>query len=256
MTIENLIIELGVSSQPFLLSYKRYKSRATTGFCTSLWEKLDRYHLPLQLGKEVISPPRQHDQWLMTSFELAGYSLDDCKVLNMVRLHQQVLFDSDIYNADGNTINPKYLTPRNAEEKWSTLRFGRQRPPPSAFQLWREALGHLSPGGRRRQKLGDFIHHTHVIWQWRYVPLREIIYHTTQHGVVQYTKHNSVRRARHSTYILRGITTADISCTHICSIDDSTSDSIILKSHTKFTPQRTTFHHFREILESWQYARI
>jgi len=151
MAVENFIIELGISSQPFTTSYPRYCSRVTTGFCTSLWEKLDNFQLKLQLGKEIISPPRQHDQWLMAAFESAGYTLGDCKILNMVRLHQQVIFESDIFNADGTTINPRYLHPRGAGKKWSTLRFGKQRPPSSAFNLWRTALGHLTPGGRRRQ---------------------------------------------------------------------------------------------------------
>ncbi len=51
MSIENLIIELGISSQPFTIPYPRYNSRATTGFCTCLWEKLDKYKLKLQLRK-------------------------------------------------------------------------------------------------------------------------------------------------------------------------------------------------------------
>ena len=256
MSIENLIIELGISSQPFTIPYPRYNSRATTGFCTCLWEKLDKYKLKLQLGKNVIVPPRQHDQWLMTSFELAGYTMEDCKTLNMVRLHQQVIFDSDVYNADGNTINPRYLHPREAGQKWSTLRFGKQCPPPSAFNLWRDALDHLTPGGRRRQRLGEFTHHTHVIWQWRYDPRQDIIYHMTSQGVTQYNKHNSVRRARHSTYTLHGPVSTDISHTHLCSTNDAQLNTIVLQSHIKFTPQRKDFQHFLDVLKSWQYPRI
>lgn len=256
VAVENLIIELGVSSQPFLLPFQQYSPRATTGFCTSLWEKLDRYHLPMRLGKDVIAPPREHDQWLMTSFEHAGYSLEDCKTLNKVRLHQQVLFDSDIYNADGNTINPKYLQPRETGERWSTLRFGRQQPSHTAFQLWREAIGHLTPNGRRRQKLGDFISHTHTIWTWRYDPTREIMFHTSNQQTRKYVKQNSVRRARHSIFTLQGPTAEDTSQTYLCSADESRADAIVLKSYIKYTPRNEKFTHFLDILKSWQYPRI
>eukprot|EP00804_Cyclotella_cryptica_P006975 CCRYP_007113-RA/>CCRYP_007113-RA protein AED:0.75 eAED:0.75 QI:0/-1/0/1/-1/0/1/0/1178 len=256
VSIENLIVELGVSPQPFLLPYSKYHQRSTPGFCTRLWEKLDRYKLRLELGKQFITPPRQHDQWLMASFEAAGYTMDDCKILNMVRLHQQVIFDSDVFNADGNTLNPRYLQPRAAGERWSSIRFGKQRPPPSAFNLWRAALGHLAPGGRRRQRLGDFIHHTHVIWQWRYDPRRDILFYTTPHEVLQYTKQNAVRRARHSNYSLQGLATEDIASAHICSVDDTQPDTIALRSHIKCTPQDTAFRHFWEVLHSWQYPRI
>ena len=39
MSMEILICELGLSSQPFTLSYKKYSSLATDGFCKQLWEK-------------------------------------------------------------------------------------------------------------------------------------------------------------------------------------------------------------------------
>eukprot|EP00804_Cyclotella_cryptica_P003924 CCRYP_016117-RA/>CCRYP_016117-RA protein AED:0.75 eAED:0.75 QI:0/-1/0/1/-1/1/1/0/1178 len=256
MSIELLIIEIGISSQPFTTPYSRYSSRATTGFCSRLWEKLDHYQLKLRLGTEVIVPPRQHDEWIMTSSERAGYTIEDCQVLNMVRLHQQVIFDSDVYNADGNTINPRYLHPRQAGQKWSKLRFGKQCPPPSAFNLWREALGHLTPGGRRRQKLGDFTKHSHVLWQWRYDPHRDIILRISNDGVIQYNKQTSLRRARHSVYVPGTPVSMDLSHTHLCSTNDAQPNAITLTSHIKYNPHRDVFHHFVDVLQAWQYPRI
>jgi hypothetical protein len=39
MSVEILTMEIGVSTQPFLLSFDQYGSRATDGFCKCLWEK-------------------------------------------------------------------------------------------------------------------------------------------------------------------------------------------------------------------------
>jgi hypothetical protein len=101
---------------------------------------------------------------MMKAFEQTGYSPEECKTLNLVRLHQQVLYESDIFEADGRSINPKYLTPRQRGIHWSTYRFGKQHPPLSAFRLWKDAISQLAPGGRRNPKLGAFIHQPHVIW--------------------------------------------------------------------------------------------
>jgi hypothetical protein len=62
----------------------------------------------------------------MQTFEEVGYLMDECKTLNTVRLHQQSIFELDIFNADGITINPKYLQPKEVGDKLSSLHFGIQ----------------------------------------------------------------------------------------------------------------------------------
>ncbi len=136
MSLELLICEVGISNQPFTLNYKRYGSFATDGFCKSLWEKLDHFHFQLFVNHTLFQPPRERDRWMMEALAQAGFSIEECKTLNLVRLHQQVLFESDVFEADGRTIDPKYLSPRQRGTKWSTYQFGRQQPPPSAFRLW------------------------------------------------------------------------------------------------------------------------
>jgi hypothetical protein len=200
MSVENLLVELGITSQPFVQSYKKYGRRATTGFCISLWEKLDRFNLKMILGKQILEPPRQHDQWLMIAFESIGYTTEECHQLNLVRLHQQVLFESDIFNADGNTINTRYLTPQEAGTKWSTIRFGTQRPASSAFSLWKAALSHLAPGGRRRKRLGEFLQPSHLIWQWKYDPCNDTLYLLQYHNTFRYRRQDSLRRTRLTRY--------------------------------------------------------
>jgi hypothetical protein len=57
VSVGNFIIELGLSCQPFLQSYKKYADRTTPSFCVRLWEKLDRFHQKLVLGTEALEPP-------------------------------------------------------------------------------------------------------------------------------------------------------------------------------------------------------
>ena len=55
----------------------------------------------------------------MDAFDKAGYSLQECSTLNMVPLHQQVLFESDVFAADGISLDPKYLQPWLQGTQWS-----------------------------------------------------------------------------------------------------------------------------------------
>ena len=112
---------------------------------------MDKFQFPLLLGHDLFPFPRKHDRWLMNAFESAGYSSEECKSLNTVRLHQQVLFESDIFEEDERTVNSKYLQPRQRGIKWSSIRFGLQKPPPTAFSLWREAITQLVPGKTKPQ---------------------------------------------------------------------------------------------------------
>jgi len=43
---------------------------------------------------------------------------------------------------------------------------------------------------------------------------------------------------------------------HLCSVDNTQPNTIVLNSHIKFTPQKKTYQHFLEVLQSWQYPRI
>ena len=163
MSLELLICEVGISDQPFILSYKKYGDYATDSFCKSLWEKLDHFDCRLFLNHTLFRLPREHDRWMMTAFEQAGFSPAECRTLNLVRLHQQVLYESDIFEADGRSVNPKYLTPRQTGTRWSSYRFGKQNPPPASFRLWKDAISQLTPGGRRNPKLGSFLQQPNAI---------------------------------------------------------------------------------------------
>ena len=73
----------------------------------------------IDYNENILKLPRERDQWIMQMFVAVGFSKDDLVRLNRVRLHQQVLFLSCVLGASGKTLDMKYTTPRQAEEKWS-----------------------------------------------------------------------------------------------------------------------------------------
>ena len=100
----------------------------------------------------------------MQLFVRAGFNKEDLLRLNRVRVHQQVLFLSCVLGDSGTSLDKKYITKRMPEEKWSTLRFPKEKPPNKDFQLWRMALRHIVPAGGIPDRLGRLTHNGYKIW--------------------------------------------------------------------------------------------
>ena len=95
----------------------------------SLWEKCDMFKVHRDFSDTPLRLPREGDRWLMDVIEEAGYSRADQDRLNRVRLHQQVVFLSDVLGTSGNLLDGRYLSARNRGEKWSSLDFPNECPP-------------------------------------------------------------------------------------------------------------------------------
>lgn len=255
MSIELLICEVGMSSQPFILDYSRFGNLATDGFCKRLWEKVNHFHFLLLLDNNLFPLPREQDRWIMKAFEDIGYSLEERSVLNTVRLHQHVLFESDVFEADGRSINAQYLLPRPLGSKWSKYRFGTQKPPPSAFSLWVDALSQLAPGGRRNPKLGKFIHPPHTSCWNRYDEQEGVVLQQSHPGWKIFRRQDVSRRARTAPYTSDGITNAIPTGLPLCSTKESQEAGLILLSHTPSPPPPTVHTHFHDLLLSWSGAQ-
>ena len=170
MSAEILAIEVGMSASPLLLDFEKYGSWATQCTWKELWARLHRFGFKMNLNNINMTPPREHDGWFMAAVVRLGYGKEECKILNRVRLHQQVVFESDVFGADGRHLDERYLRKRPATEQWSNWLFGKQHIPPGHFNLWKHALLQIAPNRRRAQQLGDFLTEGHKIWQWRFDP--------------------------------------------------------------------------------------
>ena len=253
MSLELLICEVGISDQPFILSYKKYGDYATDSFCKSLWEKLDHFDCRLFLNHTLFRLPREHDRWMMTAFEQAGFSPAECRSLNLVRLHQQVLYESDIFEANGRSVNPKYLTPRQTGTRWSSYRFGKQNPPPASFRLWKDAISQLTPGGRRNPKLGSFLQQPNAIWPCRYDQEEDVILQQSIGFWELFRRQDSTRHARNSPYLLVGRTNPPTDLLPLCSTRPTRNNQLSVTSHTPAPPTPHTSNHFHEVLASWSH---
>ncbi len=116
MSLELLVVDLGLLFQPFRVSYKQYGDWVTTCWLKRVWEKVGRYGFVLTVHNLLLSFPWEGDDWLMARFIDAGYKGEDLLTLNRVRKHQQVLILSDILGASGGSLDKRYLEVRQIGE--------------------------------------------------------------------------------------------------------------------------------------------
>jgi hypothetical protein len=158
VSYRELMLELGVSFQPFQEQYEQYKQRDTWSWMTSLWEKCSLYGVVIEILDTPLSFPRERDGWLMLLLAGLGFTASEFEILNRVRIYQQVIFLSCILNAKGTDLDEKYLRRRPPGQKWSELKFPKEQPSASDFRLWQKALRQLIPVGGLAVRLGRSLH--------------------------------------------------------------------------------------------------
>jgi hypothetical protein len=168
VSFQELVLELGLTLQPFHEPFQVYKNWVTWSWMTSLWEKCSIYEVRIDILDTELSFPRERDHWLMQLFLLLGYTPAQLEILNRVRIFQQVVFLSCILNAFGSALDEKYLYPRShGAHKWSTLKFPKEKPTASDFRLWKEAIRRVVPVEGLAVRLGRCLHKGYKVWDWR-----------------------------------------------------------------------------------------
>jgi hypothetical protein len=112
----------------------------------SVWEKCTAYGIRVDFHDIPLIVPRRGDKWVMRELKL-WFTANELALINRVRLHQEVLFVSNVLGASGKTLDPKYMERRKGHEHWSKLSFPKEKPSNTDFKLWRVALRQLIPIG-------------------------------------------------------------------------------------------------------------
>ncbi len=114
VSMEMMIIELGLSLQPLQESFCTYVKWVTNTWLKPVWEKVNRFNIKVEITTLAIQPPREGDQWFMQSMINAGVVTrpEELAIINRVQCYQQVLFISDVLDAKGLCLDWKYLKQR------------------------------------------------------------------------------------------------------------------------------------------------
>jgi hypothetical protein len=177
LSMELMITEAGISLQLMSTPFHRSKGWVTHCWLKSLWEKVDKFLVRVEILELPLKFPRMLDNWLMIAFKAMDYDETALIRLNRVQCHQQVVFILDVLDASGKAIDRRYLTRRQKRETWSILIFPQERPPDKDFRLWENALLCIASRGRLQDRIGDFVEKGHTIWEWRYDEEKAKLYH-------------------------------------------------------------------------------
>jgi hypothetical protein len=106
VSMELLITEMGISSQPLQESYATYGKWLTHSWLKPIWEKADEFNITIEIATLPIEPPWEGDKWFMQAAMEAGVTnLIELAKLNKYRCHQQVLYVSDVLDAGGKCLD-------------------------------------------------------------------------------------------------------------------------------------------------------
>ncbi len=109
-TTEVLLTELGLLPHSLQELFMAYGKWVTNTWLKSIWEKVDKFNITVEIAPLPIRPPQEGDKWFMQAVIEAGVTnADELVKINRFQYHQQVLFVSDILDAGGKCLNKKYL---------------------------------------------------------------------------------------------------------------------------------------------------
>ncbi len=152
ITMEVLLTELGMSPQPLQASYTDYGKWVTNTWLKSVWEKVYKFNITVEIALLPIKPPCKGDEWFMQAVMESGLTnAEELIQIDCYCCHQQVLFVSDVLDTSGKAINKQYLERWKDHINWSVLIFPIENPPRRNLKLWQQVLYSLAPRGRVQQ---------------------------------------------------------------------------------------------------------
>ena len=119
ISLDYMILEMRISLQTLQDSYKKYEQWITPSWLKYLREKCDMFDVMVEFNDTPLELSCCGDKCLMREFLRCGFSADELRWLNRVRIHIQVLFLSNIMSASGKILDGKYLVRHKTDEKRS-----------------------------------------------------------------------------------------------------------------------------------------
>ena len=186
-SFEAMQVEIGSTSQFFSLKYSQYGFLTPSSWLSTLWDATSRYGVTLTPGNWTLQPPRENDSALMDAIVACHlFTINEMSDINRCRLYLRVFFLSDIVSGNGLYIIPEIVRGERFPQWQSMWKWPRQsRPPPSSWRLWNIAISEVwakSESLRLQNPLGNWIHKTHMRFQYKIDSTNNILYENN-HGV-------------------------------------------------------------------------
>ena len=184
-SLEAIQIEVGSKEQFFSLSYEKYGFLTPFSWLATLWDALYSYGISLKPGTWNLKLPRTNDLALMDAVVDSNlFNRQEIEKINHCRLYLQVFFLSDIVSGNGQYIIPELVRGERFHQWNSKWQWPRQpRPPKSSWSLWDIAITEVwakSESTQLQIPLGNWIHSTHMRYQYKIDHNKRILYENNQ----------------------------------------------------------------------------
>jgi hypothetical protein len=188
MSIEYLLLEIGMESNLTRINYNTYQHLATNCLIKNTWEFLQKNNIILE--HDIMVPKNTtNDRQIMIKFRSAQPSAYEWTALNQCRLYLQAYYVSDLATASGKNLSV-HAWEGKPRDVGCTNRCGwlNQGPPGrAAWEIWRKflKLTILSTGMRLKFDLGLWICSDYDIWPWYYSESLEGLIHMSKDGALR-----------------------------------------------------------------------
>ncbi len=184
---EAFALELGLSNTPFQESFGKYSGHCTSSWVRSLWERCWLFQIRLVVNNTALSPPRERDMFFMAALPRHSFTPGELLAINRIRIHQQVLYLSDILDANGKNVDGRYRHIRDPSSQWSNFLWPKVFLDRKDLAIWRQVLDTIAPLQRIQDRLGKWTAPTHKRWTWTMDDNTNQLYHDTGEGIDRYS---------------------------------------------------------------------
>ena len=175
-SMEALQLEIGCVGCPLRESFYPLGPLATHCWLRSFWEVVDKYKLVLEVDYPEVPLPRQNDVTIMSIAMSLGLQGDDLLSIIRCRLSCCSIFLSDITSANGRYLDPTRGQPGVDYGPFSQYTHPRERPSQQDWLVWdRMWSSYCYADGSLPRSLGKWLHHSHRLWEWFYLPTEDVI---------------------------------------------------------------------------------
>ena len=191
MCLEDIQLETGLIKNIFEYDFTKYGFLTQISWFRQLWESCHKHKIELRGPYATPKLVRTNDFCLMEAIcNTRVYTKQQLCIINRCRIFLQAITMADITDSSGNTVTEEAYEGKIDPNRVSGMVWpNQQRPPPKAWELWKEAITTIwcQTGSRRlREPLGVWTKASHQDFKWEYDKMNHVLYFTDQYGSYKY----------------------------------------------------------------------
>ena len=191
MCLEDIQLETGLIKNIFEYDFSQYGFLTQISWFHQLWKSSHKHKVELRGSYATPTLVRINDFCLMeTMCTTRVYTKQQLCTINRCRIFLQAVTMADITDSSGNSVTAEAYEGKIDPTTISGIMWpNQQRPPPRAWELWKEAITNVwcrTRSRRLREPLGEWSKASYQDFKWAYDQIGYVLYYTDQYGSYKY----------------------------------------------------------------------